>query len=216
LFGKPVKKSGRDWYLILFYGFVFVIFPVYLRKKIPMRRILIYTYVAAAFALAAYSTITVTWPAVYIVDLLTSGNRYPMMLSMMLTTLMLLSPLLLVVFILNRIRIARSANAFRTTMPGAGIIVRRKSHIMDYLNSWKLYSNGQQLGSISAGEVKYFPLDPGQATLMVKGGKRYSHDLTVTIVHGRALSLETGVIAEKAAQNKINAPKDILYLKAVI
>ena len=134
-----------------------------------MKKILTLVYIIAAAALAFYSLAAEIQPALFWVNVFVphSGDTYPVMLVGLLTFITTLLPLIIILLITKRIR---KANEMNQKADGPGIWIIRKKQLQSALVQIPIYINGNKIGGIDSGRIKFFETPAGKNTVTAGKG----------------------------------------------
>lgn len=152
-----------------------------------MSRILIYIYMFAAVILSVGSLFMESYPTRFWINIFAPepGDKYPVGITVLVTLLSLLLPLLLFMFILKLIR-NRKASVTDSVIDGdyfnkSGIHFSRIKQVQSRLIASPIFINGEQKARIDSGKKAFIALDPGTYEVEI-GRKGEKSDLLIVQV----------------------------------
>ena len=158
-----------------------------------MQRIFILVYVIATAIIAIVSSILEVQPALFLIDIFAPhvGDRYSLTLVLLLTWLILLSPLFVILLIA---RIMRMKKDEVITPDRIGIFVTRKKSLQSGMVGIPVYINDRKAGILDNGKTKFFDTHIGVNTVQVGDGKRASEVLTANLTQDKQVHFEMEIM----------------------
>lgn len=150
-------------------------------------------YSVAALAVAGVTTALQTYPALWMIDLLTgSDNKFPIVLSFLLTSILLLIPLVAIILVM-RLFSGKANNQVPENLQGkTGIMVYRAKALQDGLYANAVMINGNKMGGVTNGKRTFIELVPGDYKVFIKSGGKTSPVVDIELKHNAVVYLKTG------------------------
>jgi hypothetical protein len=151
-----------------------------------MIRIIITVWTIIALVTAVVTTIMQIEPAIYVILMITdSHNTFSVALSVGITFLILISPVL--VFAVIMIFYYRLKYKMPDTTGKTGISVFRKSKLMDAFYPFDVFVDNEFKGKIVNGHTIFVEIFSGSHTIKIKSGKRHSNELQMEVKKGEII-----------------------------
>lgn len=175
-----------------------------------MKKILNIIFVVATGIFAMVTTFMQIQPALFFIDLFApdEGDRYSVKLVVLLTWLVLLSPLIIINVILFFTRKAKNKNQTIESWQ-TGIIIKRKKQLQSGLIGINVYVNNQNVGKVDIGNDKFFETPTGKITIITGEGKQASEPLEIEIKASQKINLKLEIVPRGLGLKNVLALSDI-------
>ncbi len=176
-----------------------------------MKKILNIIFVIATAVIAIVTTFMELQPALFFIDLFApdSGDRYSIKLVVLLTWLVLLSPLIIINVILFFTRKAKNKNQTIESWQ-TGIIIKRKKQLQSGLIGINVYVNNQKLGKVDISNELFFETPTGKITIVTGEGKQASEPLELDIKASEKIHLKLEIVPKGLALKNILTRDDVI------
>ncbi len=168
-----------------------------------MLRIIFVTWILIALLVSLVSTILQIEPAIYVILMIVDNHdTFSMTLSFAITFLILLSPILVLAFII--MQYYRIKYKMPDTTGKTGISVYRKKKLMDAFYAFDVFVDNEKKGKIVNGQTIFVELFSGKHIIKIKSGKRKSNELEVEVKLGE---IKKTMVSINPAVNKTIFPQ---------
>lgn len=154
-----------------------------------MQRILILIYTILTATIAITSTILEVQPALFFINIFAphEGDSYSINLVLLLTWIILLSPVFVFMIVSKLLRKKSEENI---STDRTGIFVTRKKAFQSSMVGIPILINNKQAGIIDNGRTKFFDTPLGTITIQAGKGKQASEKIQINIAERQQLKFE--------------------------
>lgn len=131
-----------------------------------------------AIVFAVYSTIQQTQPALFFIELTTIGGKFPATAVVLITSLVLLVPLILVLFLISKL--SGNKNFMPDLTGRTGLVVTRKKALYGAAYVNKVLIDGEIKSAVSNGKSTFIPLPIGKYYLQISNKKSNGIEINIT------------------------------------
>ncbi len=131
------------------------------KPKEHMQRKLLFTYLILAALFTFYATIQEIQPALFFIDIMApnSGDTYSVTLTLLLTFLLFLAPIVLIQLVMKTLR----KKPDKVVGPNrTGVFVTRQKRLQSALLGIPVFINSKKVGIVENGETAFFDVPSGE------------------------------------------------------
>lgn len=139
-----------------------------------MGKALTIIYIIISALLAIFTTVLEIQPSLFFINLSAPnpGDKYDVILVLLITWLIFLSPLV-VVMLFNKIFRNKSEDDI-DILDRTGVYVTREKSFQSALVGIPVYINSKKVGVVDNGKTKFFEIQPGKFSIRIGKGKQAS------------------------------------------